>query len=250
MVDEKRLEFLGRYFDTAREELLWRARHRDTWLAVHLLTQVGIFALASGFEFSGIQSPPRPEMLALAYPTSLLFACLYAVEDRLIVLLSNYCGEVSRAEQALCSGPTIINWDISDQLRLYARGGTLHLRLLAQVVSFVVLPGVLVVFQSANGNAGGFDATPSWYMALGWALATSIVLVLSFELRARTGDVGTMPVLSSGALPVAETKQRTASVVRVLRYVRQAFRRIKPKNAPPNGGEVTPNPSLQRTPPG
>jgi len=122
---------------TAREELVFRIRHRDSWLKLNLLAQATLWALAKGIQISGTSSTnPIPEALTLAIPVSFVLAGLYHVEDRLIHYLSKYIGR---------SWPQ--SWDASTELREYARGISLPIRVVAQVACFGFLPGYLTYLQ-------------------------------------------------------------------------------------------------------
>lgn len=115
---------------TAREEVLFRIKHRDAWFKLQLLAQAVLWALAQGIKFSGIESTaPFPEAIFLAPPISLVFASLYYVEDGLIHKLNKY---IKRKDPG--------SWDGSPELQEYAKGLTLILRVVAQLAAFVVLP--------------------------------------------------------------------------------------------------------------
>jgi hypothetical protein len=136
--------FLIACFNTAREEVLFRVRHRDGWLRVNLLSQAALLALASGVKY--VVEGHKPEFACLAPFVSLVFACMYTVEDRLIGQLGNYIGSLSEAEAVLSErkGRMIVNWDLSPQLQEgYTNGPALKVRLLAQLLSFVLIPGVI-----------------------------------------------------------------------------------------------------------
>lgn len=155
---------------TAREELLLRVRHRDSWLKLQLLAQAILWSLAKGVKLGGADSPaPLPEALALASPIALVFASLYYVEDGLIHRLSKYI-------EGLDSG----SWDASPQLKNYATGLTLILRLTAQLAAFVALPSYLVLIQlpSECWQATGHTV----FLAL-----TFVVVVVGYWQRRSTG---------------------------------------------------------------
>ena len=133
---------------TAREELLLRVKHRDDWLKLQLLAQITLLALAGGVRLGGVEaSGPLPIVVALSVPVSFVLASLYFVEDRLIGHLSKYIGQLSNDEARLSSSTEIIpNWDISKELREYARN-TLPFRAMAQLATFVIVPAGLSILR-------------------------------------------------------------------------------------------------------
>lgn len=142
-----RLDYLIECSKTAREEILFRIKHRDAWLKLQLLTQAILWALSNGIKLGNVEpSTPVPLALALASPISLVFAGLYFVEDGLIYRLSKYIGSLSELEKEISKGNIkIICWDASEPLRGYAKGITLILRQVAQIAGFVILPGYLAL---------------------------------------------------------------------------------------------------------
>lgn len=142
-----RLDYLIECSKTAREEILFRIKHRDAWLKLQLLVQAVLWALSNGIKLGGAEpSSPVPLALALALPISLVFTGLYFVEDGLIHRLSQYIGSLSELEKKLSKGDIeIICWDASEPLRGYAKGITLILRQVAQIAGFLILPVYLTL---------------------------------------------------------------------------------------------------------
>lgn len=132
------------YFRSAREEIMLRVKYRDTWLTIQLLAQVVLFALAEGVEVAGVRAPAANSIfLLLSFPISLLLVSLYRVEDSIIGYIGNYISAIPEAEARLLRRPWLVrNWDSSQQFRLYGEKA-LPIRLTAQIVAFLVIPGGL-----------------------------------------------------------------------------------------------------------
>jgi hypothetical protein len=148
MDESTRIDYLLECFRNAREELLFRVKHRDDWIKIQLFTQAVLLALAQGIELGGIRTAtPQPTVLTAAPVISLVLAALYYVEDNLIGYLSKYVGAISEAEVKLSQGNFYIsNWDTSAPLREYAKS-TRRLRLVAQSAAFVGIPLVLTAIR-------------------------------------------------------------------------------------------------------
>lgn len=130
-------------FRSAREELLFRVKHRDSYLNIHFLVQGVLLALSKGVKIAGVEtSSPLALSLYLAVPLTAVFALLYYTEDRLIGQLSSYAGSLSGPVQKEFS-EKVVCWDVSPQLREYART-TVWYRFLAHLAAFVIAPSVLL----------------------------------------------------------------------------------------------------------
>jgi len=115
-----------------------------------MLAQATFLALAVGVEVAGVKATSGiPTVLVLAFPTSLTLACLYVVEDRLIGLISHYIGRLSDREARLAKSKAVIEYvGASPEIRQFAKT-TLQFRVLAQVVSFAVVPALLSAYRFA-----------------------------------------------------------------------------------------------------
>jgi len=85
----------------------------------------------------------RCHVQVLAFPAALVFAGLYYVEDGLIHRLSKYIEHLP-LNVLMGKTPPFVPWDASTELGNYARGITLPMRVVAQLVAFVVVPTLLV----------------------------------------------------------------------------------------------------------
>lgn len=188
-------DFLIACFSTAREELLIRVRKRDGWLRINLLSNAVLLALASGIKF--VVEGQRPEFACLAPFASLVFACMYTVEDRLIGHLGSYIGSLSEAEAVLRGRPQkmIVNWDISSQLRDdYAKGPALKVRLLAQVLAFTVIPGVV----GWSGVRSIHHSRVLLIVAMALAIAVAgLICAGGFRFRHKTGEIAKANAVSA-----------------------------------------------------
>lgn len=198
MDDSTKVDYLFECFRTAREELLLRVKHRDNWLKIQLLAQASLLALAQGVELSGVKAAyPKPDVLAISVAISFVLASLYYIGDDLVGYLSDYVGAVSGAEAKLrLRRYQITNWDISEQLRLYAHQ-TLPIRFLAQLIIFVFIPLGLGSLRISNFTTWG---VLEWVEAAFNSILLIMILRISvraFLLRRETGKVPTAPVLSS-----------------------------------------------------
>jgi hypothetical protein len=185
------IDFLVACFNTARDEILFRVRHRDAWLKINLISQAALLALAVGIKFQVEGSKATPEFACLAPVASLVFACMYAVEDRLVGHLGSYIGSLSEAEGVLQGREhmLIVNWDISVQLREdYAKGPALKIRLVAQILSFIVIPGGISSLWLRTLPPGLVFLLGSLGMGLVLGLA-GFVCVKGYRFRRRTGEV-------------------------------------------------------------
>jgi hypothetical protein len=144
----ERMDYLLECFRASREELLFRVKHRDDWLKLQLLAQASLLALAKGVEIAGLKAGrPYPDLMSFSVTISLIFSCLYYTEDSLIGHLAEYIATLSKAEVELNHGQKLIsNWDMSEQLKQYARF-TLPSRFFAQIVAFILIPVGLTLFQ-------------------------------------------------------------------------------------------------------
>ncbi|MBP1639495.1 MAG: hypothetical protein H6Q17_1078 [Bacteroidetes bacterium] len=133
---------------TAREELLFRVKHRDSWLRLQLYVQTILWALANGIKFV-VESPvPIPSVLTFALPISFVLVCLYYVEDGLISKLSIYLGTLSELEKKISNREYQIQcWDNSCQLKAATKGFVLKFRVLAQIGGFIILPSYLAMMS-------------------------------------------------------------------------------------------------------
>jgi hypothetical protein len=187
MLDSKAMDYLIECSRSAREELLLRVAHRDSYLNVHFLVQGVLLALSQGVKIAGVEtSVPLPFSLHLALPLTLVFALLYYTEDRLIGQLSSYVGNLSRQARE-DSVRTIQSWDVSPQLREYARTAVWY-RFWAHLAAFVIAPCVLLsVLYYSHLSGSSFE----WICGVVQAAMLAVLLALSIrELRYRlkTGE--------------------------------------------------------------
>jgi len=234
--DRRHCDLLRDYFTTAREELLWHAGHRDTWLKLHVVAQVAIFAIANGIDLGVFKaSIPLPSARVFVFPVALVVSIFYFVEDRLVGLLSKYIGALTRAEARITNGQCLLSWDISPQLRRYATEGTLALRVIGQVAAFALLPFVLVCLQQ-DGPRAPLSRTVI-LSALACVLAIGALIAWSMKLRIETGDADMDDVLLPEApTPTLKSESRWAkfvfalcligSIVLMLMALAQFFRNL------------------------
>ena len=167
---------------TAREELLFRIKHRDAWLKLQLFVQAVLWALSHGIKLGGAEaSTPVPLALALALPIGLVLAGLYFVEDGLIHRLSQYVASLSDIENKLSNNQCkIVCWDASAPLRGYAKGVTLVIRQIAQIAAFLIIPGYLAIFYHQQNTLTG------WLFGIQIIIAVLIVSLIVIVHRDRT----------------------------------------------------------------
>ena len=157
------------YFEAARKELLFRVKHRDSWLKLDLLALATMWALARGIKFGPAEArAPVSDVLLLAIPLSLVFAALYFVEDSLVHNLSTFIASRWPA-----------SWDASAELRSYARGKSLALRAVGQVAAFIVTPAYLFFLQ--------FGFRCSWSVVVQLVLLAGIVWLIGAGYLQRRG---------------------------------------------------------------
>ncbi len=191
-------QFLVECFRAAKEENFARIKRRDTLLELQLLSQAVLFAIAQGIAVPGVGeiSQAHPLVLALALAVSLVLVSLYVVEDRLIGYLQRYIGAFSAAEKELTRSETlIVNWDMSAELREYARR-VLPVRAAGQVVAFLLIPAGLIAFRMAQLPAGWTWVNIAEILvdALLFSGVTALI-IYSVVLRRQAGIASTNPIL-------------------------------------------------------
>lgn len=207
--------YLLECFRTAREELMFRVRHRDYWLLVQLVAQALLLALAQGVTVGGVAATrPYPELLALAPAVSFVFATLYFVEDGLIGHLGRYIGAISASEAQLSQrGSVITNWDSSHQLRDYGKS-TLPVRFLGQVVAFIFIPAGLLASRVLHFSSWGVLQGGEVAADIVLLLVTAFIAVRSYRFRNhRTPDTApTSLLVPAPKAAEAAAEERTAMV--------------------------------------
>jgi hypothetical protein len=124
----------------ANNELLIRSKMRDGWLRLHLVAQAAVVGLAFGIKTDLTFSKPVPAYAALSPMLSLMFCLFYGVQDDLVAGLSRYLASLSVSE----GHSTVANWHGSSMIRdYYSRGWAPKMKLVALLIAFVVIPGVL-----------------------------------------------------------------------------------------------------------
>jgi len=99
MLDSKE-EIPFQLYTATREEFLFHLRQRDLWLKFQLITQGTLLALVNGIEVAfATSSSPKYEVLGFSVLISLIFGCLYFVEDNLIGYLVRYLVRFNKSEQ-------------------------------------------------------------------------------------------------------------------------------------------------------
>ncbi|SHO56993.1 hypothetical protein [Vibrio quintilis] len=178
-----RLSYLIECSRAAREEILFRVKHRDTWLKLQLIVQAMLWAISNKIQVGSMASIESvPYVLALSFPVSLVLVSLYIVEDGLIDRLSKYVGSLSDTEQRLSgSDNEIACWDASSFLSGYTKGKVtgLNIRLLAQFTVFFGLPLYLAALSYIN------ETWPVWLMTSQGVIAGAIlvIIVMSYHQR-------------------------------------------------------------------
>ncbi len=163
------------YFRSAREEVLFRTKHRDDWFKLALLAQAVLWGLGKGVKIGGAEPlAPMPEMLNLALPVAYVFAGLYYVEDGLCIRLSKYIRTLSVYGPIASHNDEIRNLDASTQLKSYAQGPTLLLRIFAQLAAFLALPVLLATDQFTRSLP---------YYELAFAALALILIFLGYVQR-------------------------------------------------------------------
>jgi hypothetical protein len=181
---EARISYIVECHRSAHEELMFRVAHRDHWLKLQLLAQATLLALAFGVEIGGIKPDAGlPSAVLLALPTSLVLACLYVVEDRLIGLISRFIGRLSDLEAKISKSSIIIEYvGTSPEIRRYA-ATALRVRVTAQVVAFAVVPSLLCTYRFAGVEAW------QWYhqaeLAFDGLVLGSVIYLLGVAYRER-----------------------------------------------------------------
>lgn len=182
----ERLDYLIECSRTAREELLFRIKHRDAWLKLQLLVQTVLWALSKGIKLGGVEpASPFPFALALALPISLVLTGLYFVEDGLIHRLSQYAASLSEMERKISNSKyKIVCWDASPPLRGYAKGITLILRQVAQLAGFLILPSFLAISYHQENKFS------DWQYCIQWLVVLFIVglIIAGYVQRRMTGQ--------------------------------------------------------------
>lgn len=146
-VNNVRSTYLIECQKNARDELLFRIKHRDNWLRIQLVAQITFLALAFGVEIGGVKpSANMPSVLTLSVPTAVIMASLYFVEDQIITCICQYLSKLSKVESEISRSSYIIkNLEASEEMREFS--GSLNLRFLAQFVSFLFLPIILEYYK-------------------------------------------------------------------------------------------------------
>ncbi len=231
--NSERMDYLFECFRTAREELLFRVRHRDDWLKTQLISQAALLALAKGIEIVGIKSAtPYPDLTAFSMSISLIFACLYYTEDNLIGYLSKYIGAISNTEAVLRQEKTIIACsDISEHLRLYARH-TLPSRFLAQAFAFIIIPMGLTFYRIVQFKSWGILQFGEVAIDIIFLLFIGIQCFRGFLFRRQTGQLHSKILISpleyqenianspvSSVKDTVETANSTSLIKRLIKTV-------------------------------
>jgi hypothetical protein len=154
-ISTERIQFLIESSRTSHEELMFRIKHRDDWLKIQLLAQVTMLALTFGINIGGVNATaPIPNVIALAIPTSFILTCLYVVEDNLVGYLTKERSKFAYTEARMYPHEDRMDlFEASDALNDY-RKTTLHIRLLAQLVAFVLIPVGFALYR--------FTRIPAW----------------------------------------------------------------------------------------
>lgn len=223
-MSESATDLRKEYFETTREEILWRIGHRDQWLKIQLLAQIAIFGLANGVDLGFIKAAsPIDIAVAFAFPTSLVLAILYVVEDRLIGLAGAYLGALAQATPR-ADGKLLLPFDASPQLRQYAEEGTLIVRVAGQFLAFSILPTTIAVITAVTKSRTPAVNPPAnlsvLLISVSCAVFVLILLAWSYRLRRKAGTLDSSSVLVD-TWPAAEAGrltqwQRAAIVVVVL----------------------------------
>ncbi len=157
----ERVNYLLECFKTAREELLFRVKHRDIWLKTQLYIQAILFSLSNGIKLPGIESKAAsPIVLCLALPISSVLMCLYLVEDKIIRGLSEYISSLSQVEKKMTKGDFLIeSWDNSTAYSNYRlqRWNGLYIRITAQIIAFIFIPLALFGLYAKGFSTGLLD---------------------------------------------------------------------------------------------
>lgn len=191
------------YFTTARDELMFRVKQRDSFLIMHLLVQGVLLALSYGVKLGGAEAVgPMPQTLHLAVPLAVVFSLLYYTEDRLIGQLSSYLGslpsrciskevvvnvEKSRNEEKTEEEKIVPCWDVSSQLQKYAKTTVLY-RFFSHLIAFFVTPTVLLVlFYNSNIPTSCLECF--WLFSQIFLLVVILIVsVIEFIYRRKTGQ--------------------------------------------------------------
>ena len=172
------------YLKTTREEILFRIKHRDSYLKMYMIIQTVLIAMSKGIAVAGTKvNHAHPEALLFSAPIALIFCLLYSTEDRLIGHLSKYIGKAAK------SIPTMIpHWECSDELRAYSNT-TLYLRVLAQWFAFFFVPLLFSIefFWSQKGETLFPRLVFMYAIEIICLIMITGVLVFSFSFRKTTG---------------------------------------------------------------
>ncbi len=157
-MSHERLNYLNECHRSAREELLFRVKHRDAYLKFQLTVQVVIWGLINGVTFLGSSTSEGKTLdsnfSALCLPISFVFAGLYFVENGLIGKMSLYIKSLTDKELELCKTSNseqehrkivIYNWESSEEFEEYRKKFNLLLRSITQFFVFLLLPLVVSV---------------------------------------------------------------------------------------------------------
>ena len=140
---------------SAREEILFRIKHKDWYLKFQLFTQATLLAISGGVKLGGVESTsPIPLALSLAVPISFIFACLYYRENKIIGHISRYLATIEPED----INSVVSNWDSSNEHQTY-RKGKVTLLLMVELTTFFLIPtGLFVVWVSPT--------IPMWLQSL------------------------------------------------------------------------------------
>lgn len=156
---------------SAREEIIFRIKHKDWYLKLQLLAQASLLAVSGGVKLGGVEATtPTPSALSLAVPLSLIFVCLYYRENKIVGHLSHYLASLVPKNIGNDTSKIVRNWDASDELRAYGKRRVSYL-LVAELITFFLIPaGLFVVWM--------FPARPTWLRQLTIAVEVFILVAL------------------------------------------------------------------------
>lgn len=185
---EKEHEYLLKCFTRASEEIVFRVKHRDAWVKTQFIAQLSIIALGFGVTFGQLDTTAitAKETLhnafALAFPISFVIAALYFIEENIISLMSRYIANLNRTRAKMFDEVVVNNFDSSQYATDFYKE-TQVLRIVAQIVAFILLPSLIAAYDIYTNGYSVPEKNLRLIVDIVCFIALIIMMVLAHKAR-------------------------------------------------------------------